>query len=93
MIFRSHCDCDQDFLKCLKAANNSVAMMLGNIYFNVLKVQCIKEEKPLVCIEVRLVESRVCFTFHIKWSIQANQTFNKKQNKKESLFTLMYTNI
>ncbi|CAG2172352.1 unnamed protein product, partial [Oppiella nova] len=50
---RSHCDCDEDFLKCLKRSSNSYAQMLGNFYFNVLKVQCIKEERPVVCVEIR----------------------------------------
>ncbi|XP_054166387.1 phospholipase A2-like isoform X2 [Oppia nitens] len=50
---KSHCDCDEDFLKCLKRSSNSYATMLGNFYFNVLKVQCIKEERPVVCLEIR----------------------------------------
>lgn len=54
---KSHCDCDEDFLKCLKRSTNSYATMLGNFYFNVLKVQCIKEERPLICVEVRFVSS------------------------------------
>ncbi|CAG2123124.1 unnamed protein product [Medioppia subpectinata] len=29
--------------------------MLGNFYFNVLKVQCIKEERPVVCLEIRRI--------------------------------------
>jgi hypothetical protein len=48
---KSHCDCDEDFLKCLKGSTNPYATMLGNFYFNVLKVQCIKEERPLICAE------------------------------------------
>jgi len=50
---KSHCECDEDFLKCLKRSSNSYASMLGNFYFNVLKVQCIKEERPVLCVEIR----------------------------------------
>ena len=50
---RSHCDCDEDFLNCLKRSRNSYATMLGNFYFNVLKVQCIQEERPVICVDIR----------------------------------------
>lgn len=53
IALRSHCDCDEDFSRCLKQVNNKVSEMLGNFYFNIMRVQCIKEEKALVCKEFR----------------------------------------
>ncbi|KAI1291944.1 Acidic phospholipase A2 PA4 [Halotydeus destructor] len=50
---KSHCDCDEDFMRCLRHVNSKVSEMLGNFYFNIMKVQCIKEEKTLICKEYR----------------------------------------
>ena len=50
---RSHCDCDHDFYKCLKESNNSFAYTIGNFYFNILKVHCLKEEQKVVCVKKR----------------------------------------
>ncbi|KAH9419901.1 hypothetical protein DERP_001734, partial [Dermatophagoides pteronyssinus] len=41
---RLHCECDEDFYNCLKKSPNSYATMLGQFYFNVLRVQCLKED-------------------------------------------------
>ncbi|UXI14130.1 Phospholipase A2 isozyme PA4 [Sarcoptes scabiei] len=43
--FSLHCDCDDDFFKCLKNSSSSYAAMLGNFYFNVLKIHCLKEDQ------------------------------------------------
>lgn len=50
---KSHCDCDADFYRCLREARSRTADMLGNLYFNVMKLQCIREERLKVCREVR----------------------------------------
>lgn len=43
---KSHCLCDDDFLKCLKSSQHPLADMLGNLYFNVMKFGCLKESNP-----------------------------------------------
>lgn len=48
-LYRSHCECDSLLFDCLKKARSSTADMLGNFYFNLLKVQCIDEEDPMKC--------------------------------------------
>lgn len=41
---KSHCDCDDDFKRCLKSLNSKSADALANFFFNILRVQCIREE-------------------------------------------------
>ncbi|XP_076331620.1 uncharacterized protein LOC143236865 isoform X2 [Tachypleus tridentatus] len=41
---KSHCDCDRQFLKCLKSNRSRVADLMGNFFFNVLKVKCLRED-------------------------------------------------
>ncbi|XP_071539055.1 uncharacterized protein [Panulirus ornatus] len=38
---RSHCICDLEFFRCLKAAGDQVSTAVGNIYFNLLQMECI----------------------------------------------------
>ncbi|CAN7986432.1 unnamed protein product [Ixodes hexagonus] len=40
---KSHCDCDLDFHGCLRKAKNNIADTIGNVYFNVIKVPCIRK--------------------------------------------------
>lgn len=41
---RSHCDCDDDFLKCLKSKKRNISDLMGNIYFNILELPCIEDD-------------------------------------------------
>jgi len=52
VIYRSHCECDAALYDCLKRAAivNPTAEIMGNFYFNVLRVQCIDEENPPNCV-------------------------------------------
>lgn len=50
---KSHCDCDADFYRCLREARSRTADMLGNLYFNVMKLQCMREERMKICREVK----------------------------------------
>ena len=50
---KSHCDCDEDFKRCLRQANSKSAEMLANFYFNIMKVQCLREDVTFVCREYR----------------------------------------
>lgn len=59
---RSHCDCDEDFMRCLRQANSKSAERLGNFYFNILKVQCIKEEKSFICAKYMWVKVTIIMT-------------------------------
>ncbi|XP_063607633.1 uncharacterized protein LOC134782184 [Penaeus indicus] len=45
----SHCSCDLEFYRCLKAAGDSVATMVGQVYFNYLKMECIDVPSPKSC--------------------------------------------
>jgi len=42
---KSHCTCDSILQECLKAAHNPTADIMGNIYFNLLKVPCVRQSK------------------------------------------------
>ncbi|KAK9504205.1 hypothetical protein O3M35_010590 [Rhynocoris fuscipes] len=37
----SHCDCDTRFYNCLKETKNSIADVMGKIYFNILQPNCL----------------------------------------------------
>lgn len=50
---KSHCDCDADFYKCLRDVRSQAADMLGNLYFNVMKLQCLREERMKICRKMR----------------------------------------
>lgn len=50
---RSHCECDQDFYRCLKKSANTYAHTLGHFYFNVLQVQCLQHQSAVVCLRKR----------------------------------------
>ncbi|XP_020280232.1 uncharacterized protein LOC109852972 isoform X2 [Pseudomyrmex gracilis] len=40
---KSHCTCDSALYQCLKAANHPTANLMGQIYFNFVKVPCIED--------------------------------------------------
>ncbi|CAL1687760.1 unnamed protein product [Lasius platythorax] len=42
---KSHCTCDKALYQCLKAANHPTANLMGQIYFNLIKVPCIEDTK------------------------------------------------
>lgn len=46
---KSHCDCDRDFYNCLRRAKSHIADTIGNVYFNVIKVPCIRKVRKPVC--------------------------------------------
>ncbi|KAG9511363.1 hypothetical protein GZH46_00059, partial [Fragariocoptes setiger] len=46
---KSNCVCDADFYQCLKGANTTLADVLGHVYFNIMKLQCIKEQQVKTC--------------------------------------------
>lgn len=46
---KSHCDCDRDFHGCLRGAKSNIADTIGNVYFNVIKVPCIRKVRKAVC--------------------------------------------
>lgn len=50
---KSHCDCDADFYRCLRDVRSRTADMLGNLYFNVMKLQCMREERMKICREMK----------------------------------------
>lgn len=38
---RSHCSCELEFFRCLKAVKDPLATTIGQLYFNVLKMECL----------------------------------------------------
>ncbi|KAJ9587395.1 hypothetical protein L9F63_019096, partial [Diploptera punctata] len=40
---KSHCSCDDRFWKCLKSRNTPLASLMGNVYFNIMRVPCVEE--------------------------------------------------
>ncbi|XP_014262312.1 uncharacterized protein LOC106674217 [Cimex lectularius] len=45
-ITKSHCKCDQELKRCLKKENQPIANLMGQIYFNVIKIQCVSGTVP-----------------------------------------------
>ncbi|KAG8231738.1 hypothetical protein J437_LFUL012016 [Ladona fulva] len=41
---KSHCECDEMFYNCLKRTSHPNALMIGNFYFNLLRVPCIDKQ-------------------------------------------------
>ncbi|XP_032688058.1 uncharacterized protein LOC116852129 isoform X1 [Odontomachus brunneus] len=48
---KSHCTCDKALYQCLKAANHPTANLLGQIYFNIVKVECIEDIRHTISSE------------------------------------------
>lgn len=40
---KSHCTCDMSLYHCLKSANHPTANLMGQIYFNLVRVPCIED--------------------------------------------------
>ncbi|XP_017878975.1 uncharacterized protein LOC108624294 [Ceratina calcarata] len=55
MYTKSHCDCDEALYHCLKATMHPTARVIGEIYFNVIKVSCIEDvpQNDYASIELR----------------------------------------
>ena len=45
----SHCNCDESFRACLRQARNSVANMVGELYFNVVGTKCFTLKRKREC--------------------------------------------
>ncbi|XP_047469202.1 phospholipase A2-like [Penaeus chinensis] len=54
----SHCDCDEEFLKCLKNAKSRSAALVGYAYFTVWNPRCFKKDFPAVCKKYSLTGRR-----------------------------------
>jgi len=48
---KSHCACDKQFYDCLKRQNSEKSNSVGNLYFNVIGVQCIEKRVRRECIK------------------------------------------
>lgn len=46
----SHCYCDESFRSCLKSANTDASQMVGNVFFNIIGMQCFEFRPKKVCI-------------------------------------------
>lgn len=55
---KSHCACDQMFYNCLKAVNSSKADAVGDVFFNVLGIQCVEERLGRGCDKNNNAEAR-----------------------------------
>ncbi|XP_059214361.1 group 3 secretory phospholipase A2 [Centropristis striata] len=45
----SHCDCDNNFRRCLTEANDSISDVVGYTFFNLLKMHCFEFSHRLQC--------------------------------------------
>jgi len=50
---KSHCGCDERFMKCLKNVNSPFANAIGQFFFNVIKAPCIEQEERRRCTDTR----------------------------------------
>lgn len=48
ILFRSHCECDKAFYRCLKRTNSLVSSQIGLTYFSILGPQCFKRDHPIM---------------------------------------------
>ena len=55
---KSHCDCDEMFYDCLKKVNSSKADAVGDVFFNVLGIQCVEERLGQSCYKNTKAEVR-----------------------------------
>lgn len=42
---KSHCKCDDNLFECLKSSDSPTAHIMGNVYFNLVQVPCVEENK------------------------------------------------
>ena len=48
---KSHCACDKQFYDCLKKVNNDKSNAVGDIFFNVIGVQCVEKRVKRRCVK------------------------------------------
>ena len=48
---KSHCACDKQFYDCLKKVNNHKSNAVGDIFFNVIGVQCVEKRVKRRCVK------------------------------------------
>ena len=73
---RSHCFCDLEFYRCLKALSQSdaLAKTVGDVYFNFLKMDCLSNETTHA---IRVADSPTRYTFPSRDSL-TEQTYSQK---------------
>jgi hypothetical protein len=54
---KSHCACDNKLFQCLKDKNTPLSRLIGNVYFNIVKVSCV-EDIPPTCDEYGCVTKK-----------------------------------
>ncbi|XP_053306029.1 group 3 secretory phospholipase A2 [Spea bombifrons] len=47
----SHCECDERFRMCLHAINDTISMLVGIMYFNILEMPCFSLKERNQCVE------------------------------------------
>ncbi|XP_075983929.1 phospholipase A2-like [Anticarsia gemmatalis] len=68
---RLHCECDEVFHDCLKAANTTTSKLIGSIYFNALMTKCFREDYPIdECIKKGGLFNTKC----VEYSYHTNET-------------------
>ncbi|XP_034048853.1 group 3 secretory phospholipase A2-like [Thalassophryne amazonica] len=78
MFTISHCDCDEKFRKCLIEAKHYVADIMGNLFFNVLKVKCFKPAEKRKAV----LQSPACYRFAEEQCHEERSKQKKKWQKK-----------
>lgn len=65
----SRCDCDEDFVACLKMSEHPVSDRVGKLFFNALAVPCFREEHPIVqCILWGGLSGKRCLEYELDYS-------------------------
>lgn len=49
-LLRSHCSCDDMFFDCLKASGDEKALAVGNLFFNVFRLECAEAVQEKICV-------------------------------------------
>ena len=75
-VTRSPCQCDKQFVRCLKNAKTKVANALGKVFFNVAGLTCYKFEYPIKVMKHSCANSNLIIKYHNEplsfWTSQVN---------------------
>lgn len=75
-ITMSHCDCDDEFYKCLRNVNSVTSHSVGKLFFNVLKVKCFRKDYPVIGCKKEIGTVKRCKEYE----------FDKEKAKKWQIF-------
>ncbi|GFR30780.1 phospholipase A2 [Trichonephila clavata] len=97
---KSHCDCDQSFYNCLKAADTRTSHRVGRLFFNFLQMECFREDYPVTgckrwfrrrCQEYEYdqTKEKIWQMFHSKHYEENSDEDNEIEENKGDVFEYM----